>query len=171
MLTTLAEITVTNGQLGTALGALTILLGIYAKVTGVKKNLAEEIITKIKAEAQPNVQHIGGQPIEVRPALEAASKAAFEDHKKEIWTVINGIRRDITEARADIAAVRVAREENGNRLREISSDVSAMSKTLHELEGEMKQVAINVNQAAAKANEAAATAQAALVEAQHKGKS
>lgn len=78
-------------------------------------------------------REITPQPFQVQAAHEGVLRPEFDKHVQEIWTVINGIRRDITEIREHIAAIRVLREDNGNRLGQLERDVKSMTGTMGEL--------------------------------------
>jgi len=80
MILHLAETAVSPATLGIAAAVLGSMGGLYLKLMAVKNNLADEIITKIKAEQQPAIQHIGGQPIEVKEAEKFTLRASFDRH-------------------------------------------------------------------------------------------
>lgn len=120
-------------QMGIGIAVFCGLMTLLLKLSAMKKNLATDIINQILAQQQPNVQHIGNQPLDIRAVQELTPKGEFIRHKEEIWQVINGIRSDITKIREHMASIRALREENGNRLERVEEDVKDINRSVGEL--------------------------------------
>lgn len=90
---------------------------------------------------KPAKHEIVDQPLKVATSHEPVTKADYDRHVAEVWTVINGIRKDITDSAANIAGIRSAREENGTRLGVIESQLAEMNRTMGELAGALNMLA------------------------------
>jgi hypothetical protein len=88
-----------------------------------------------KLEEPEKRQHITGGPVEVTVTGGHVTLTDHEKHKTEVWTVINGLRRDIGEIKEDVASIRALREANGERMGELSRDVAELNKTVAHLAG------------------------------------
>jgi len=78
------------------------------------------------------------QPIRTTAEHPCVEKPDFENHKEEIWEVVNGLRRSISRIEADIAAIKALREANGERLAEMARDMKQLSDQISKLAGIME---------------------------------
>lgn len=140
----LAETNVSAGQLGIGLAVLTALAGIYLKLAAVKKTIVSEAILQMKAEQQPNVQHIA-QPLEVREAEKFTLRSSFDRHaqinREEHQRLEDKAKADLQrlEDKVDDAKREImsAGEEREGRLK---SRIDALSDSVGKLVGKVEEM-------------------------------
>jgi hypothetical protein len=81
---------------------------------------------------------IDPNPFPTKEVHDFVSKPDFEKHTDDIWEVVNGIRRDITNIKENVAVVRAVREENGTRLEVLSQSVTNLMQRVGELIGQVE---------------------------------
>ena len=137
---------------------LTVLFGFLIKLNTVKRDLGDDIITRLKAEQSDASGGRVPQPFKVSQEAEHVSKSSFNKHleldrkeheadrlvHKEIW-----------------AAIEKFRSENSRKIEDLIRQVATIA-------GVMTRIGEDVRDAAKTANQAANTAVTALNEAQHK---